>query len=319
MDATNNPYPSILLAEGATPTAVLDGPEPVLIPQGDQRLFLDVADHRLKRVNSSGVVTVVEGTGATVPSYPNDASLYLNGAGAWTTPSATVLNVSDTGVVTDWGLALKGDTVIYWNGASDATVTGIAGGVRGQRLMLVNSGGANLYLSNQDARSQAANRLWNAVSSGPTPVAQTGSAVYSYSGTPGNIWKLVAHDQGPWITPPYSAANYTGYNGNSWTVTAGQVLADRYLLRGRTLLFTLYLNGTTVGGSASSYLARTAYGYSTTGTMAGTILAAAQGGTVLTPIPLAQGSQIVLQSGPTGAYYAAGNCTLYGTSSLEVT
>ena len=50
--ASDNPFPSLLVVEGATPSSP---------PSGDQRLFVDSADHKLKRVNSSGTVTVVEG------------------------------------------------------------------------------------------------------------------------------------------------------------------------------------------------------------------------------------------------------------------
>lgn len=45
-----NPFPSVLLVEGSTPASPTSG---------DDRLFVDSADHVLKWVNSSGVVTPV--------------------------------------------------------------------------------------------------------------------------------------------------------------------------------------------------------------------------------------------------------------------
>jgi len=49
---SNNPFPSVLVVEGtvpATPAA------------GNQRVYIDSADHKFKRVNSGGSVTTIEG------------------------------------------------------------------------------------------------------------------------------------------------------------------------------------------------------------------------------------------------------------------
>lgn len=54
MKASDNDFPSVLVAEGATPAAPA---------AGSQRVFIDSADHKLKRVNSSGTVTTVESAG----------------------------------------------------------------------------------------------------------------------------------------------------------------------------------------------------------------------------------------------------------------
>lgn len=90
--ASDNPYPSVLVVEGtapATPAA------------GDQRLFVDSADHKLKRKDSSGTVTTVEGGGATLPA---DALGYLSndGAGSLSWAGALpVVNVRRYGAVGD--------------------------------------------------------------------------------------------------------------------------------------------------------------------------------------------------------------------------
>jgi hypothetical protein len=52
--ASDNPFPSVLVVEGSAPASP---------SAGNQRLFVDTADHKLKRVNSSGTVTTVEGGG----------------------------------------------------------------------------------------------------------------------------------------------------------------------------------------------------------------------------------------------------------------
>lgn len=55
--ASNNPFPSVLVVEGSAPASPA---------AGDQRLFIDSADHKLKRKDSSGTVTTVEGGSATL-------------------------------------------------------------------------------------------------------------------------------------------------------------------------------------------------------------------------------------------------------------
>jgi hypothetical protein len=54
--ASDNPFPSVLVVEGSAPSSP---------SAGNQRVFIDTADHKLKRVNSSGTVTTIEGSVAT--------------------------------------------------------------------------------------------------------------------------------------------------------------------------------------------------------------------------------------------------------------
>lgn len=56
MKASDNEFPSVLLAEGTAPASPA---------AGSQRLFVDTADHRVKRVDSTGTVTSLEGDGVT--------------------------------------------------------------------------------------------------------------------------------------------------------------------------------------------------------------------------------------------------------------
>jgi hypothetical protein len=50
---SDNPFPSVLFDEGSTPSSPA---------AGHQRLFIDSADNRVKRVNSSGTVAIIEST-----------------------------------------------------------------------------------------------------------------------------------------------------------------------------------------------------------------------------------------------------------------
>jgi hypothetical protein len=55
--ASDNQFPSVLFTEGAVPA------NPAA---GDQRIYIDTADKKLKRVNSAGTVVNIEATGSGV-------------------------------------------------------------------------------------------------------------------------------------------------------------------------------------------------------------------------------------------------------------
>lgn len=59
MKASDNPYPSILVAEGATPATPA---------AGRQTLFFDSADHALKRLDENGDVFTILAYGTDDPS-----------------------------------------------------------------------------------------------------------------------------------------------------------------------------------------------------------------------------------------------------------
>lgn len=74
--ASDNLFPKVLIVEGSAPSSP---------SAGDQALFIDSADHKLKRKNSSGSVTTVEGSPADIldlPTAETDASLVLAPDGA---------------------------------------------------------------------------------------------------------------------------------------------------------------------------------------------------------------------------------------------
>lgn len=105
--ASDNEFPSLLVKEGSAPSSPA---------AGDQRVYIDSSDHKLKRKNSSGTVTVVEGLADT------GVITYLDGtvASAPATPAAGKLRLyAKTGKV----LAVKDD-------AGVETVLGAGGGAK---------------------------------------------------------------------------------------------------------------------------------------------------------------------------------------------
>lgn len=81
---SDNEFPSVLYKEGSAPA------NPAA---GDQRTFIDSADHKFKRVNSSGTVTTIEGGGGS--AVANSARVLYTG-GDKTTTSSTFVDVDAT-------------------------------------------------------------------------------------------------------------------------------------------------------------------------------------------------------------------------------
>jgi hypothetical protein len=80
--ASDNQFPKVLITEGAGPSSPASG---------DQALFIDSADHKLKRKNSSGTVTTIEASGSVATDTIWDAKGDLAvGTGADTAAKLTV-------------------------------------------------------------------------------------------------------------------------------------------------------------------------------------------------------------------------------------
>lgn len=99
---SDNAFPSILITEGTEPSAPA---------AGKQRLYIDSTTHHLTRTNSSGTETDIESGGAPAESavtftdittnnastskhgylkkLDNTAAHYMDGTGAWSTPSGS--------------------------------------------------------------------------------------------------------------------------------------------------------------------------------------------------------------------------------------
>lgn len=153
----------------------------------------------------------------------------------------TLLLPTTTGAVTNWAPGLAGHTVLFWNGAADLTINSIAGGVSGQIVTIKNIHTTTKILLTHNIGGTAG--LFNRATSAATPIGPSGAATYQYY--PGVGWHLIAHDQGAWITPPFSAAEFAPEVG-TWTVSAGNVSYRKYKLQGSTLFYKLGLTGTSL-------------------------------------------------------------------------
>jgi hypothetical protein len=169
----------------------------------------------------------------------------LTASGLITGRDVTRISSTATGTQNDWNPGIvKGTTYIEWAGASALTVTGIAGGFEGSVLIFKAAGAAApATFAHASASSAVGARFSNIASSGPTPVANLGYAIWVHNGT---YWVLVSHDQGSWITPAFSAANYTAFSAGTWTVEASDIGVLRYVLHGKTLSVQLAIDNTTV-------------------------------------------------------------------------
>lgn len=210
----------------------------------------------------------------------------------------TVVTSTATGAQNNFDPGIAGDTIIRWNGASSAAITGFSQGYDGQRLTIVNVTASQIFtVADSSSSSTAGKRCLNRVASAPTPIALKGSMTYVYDGTSA-AWRLVQHDQGGWIAAPFVAGDYTASTGN-WTVISGNVTTARYRLNGTDLEFDLLVTGTTVTATPAT-LRRLLFGFTSAATrqLSSGALAIDNGGTEVV-------AQTDIQSGETFLRVAA--------------
>lgn len=175
-------------------------------------------------------------------------------AGAVAATGPTVQTTTATGTQNDFGVTGARHLILRCNNASLLTFTGFAAGSDGDEIDVVSIGAGQVDLPHQNAGSAAANRFINLATSAPSSLAAgSGTARYVYDGTTAR-WRLVAHEQGAWITPTFAAGNFTGSASMTWTVGAGDVVAYCYSLSGRRLSIRISLVTTTIGGTPAGEL-----------------------------------------------------------------
>lgn len=59
---------------------------------------------------------------------------------------------------------------------------------------------------------------------------------------------------GIWTETPFSAANFNAASGGIWTVSAGNVIVNRYTVNNKTMIWAVHIQGSSLGGSASAQL-----------------------------------------------------------------
>lgn len=204
-------------------------------------------------------VLIGEGTAAIASTSAGTTGQLLTSRGAaldptFQTPVAVQLVQTTTLVGAQNDVVLTASvTELRLNNATLVTISGFAAGIDGQRVALISIGAGQVDLLPQSALSVAANRLINFATVGTTSLsAGSGTALIEYDATTAR-WRLIAHEQGAWITPAYLAANFTA-NAGTWTVDSGDVTTYQYVLRGRTLTLAFYLDTTTTSGGMGADL-----------------------------------------------------------------
>jgi hypothetical protein len=213
-------------------------------------------------------------------------------------------------------------TVLLTPVGGNVTMQGIKAGYHGQRLRVVHRGaaGTQINLVHSSPSAATADRLFNWVTSAPTSLVPTGVADYEYD-VNGPYWKLVAHEQGGWIAPPFFASDYVGAGGATWTVTAGAVAANRYYLRGTMLSCFFYLGSTTIGGAGTQLQIRVPGGYTSPVTWAGATRPAQfyDAGGQVEALAGVIGNVIALQKNSNAIFAAGASPVLFLSISFEVT
>lgn len=162
------------------------------------------------------------------------------------------VSISTTGNIDN--LDFSNASLVRMTGASDWTLRGLLAGYAGQIVTIVCQGAGNGYLAHENTNSSAANRLKNPATSTTTPLAAgVGVVQYQYDGTT-QRWRLIQHDQGAAIAVAHAGGNFTASGSMTWTVESADQLSFSYLVRGRNVLLNINLDGTVVGGVASSAL-----------------------------------------------------------------
>jgi hypothetical protein len=133
------------------------------------------------------------------------------------------------------------------------TISGLEAGAPGQRLILVSAGAGQVDLLNQNTGSVSANRFLNGVQ-GPLSLSPgSGRAIIEYDASTFR-WRVIHHEQGAWISVPYSAAVFAGYHTMMWTVDAVDLKVFKYMLRGKTMTLVMSVEDSSVGGTLDAFL-----------------------------------------------------------------
>ena len=168
---------------------------------------------------------------------------------------ANLFNVSTiTSTGNQVAVTTSGVTTIRCNNATLLTIQGLVAGVAGQRVRIVSVGAGQVDLAHQNAGAADADKLINfATSASSSLAAGVGWAEYEYDATTAR-WRMVAHEQGAWITPTFAAGNFTGATDMTWTVDEADVLTYAYYLKGRTISVAVQVQTSDVGGTPNANL-----------------------------------------------------------------
>jgi hypothetical protein len=258
-DGNGNPLSSgtitFLAAGTATPLATFQ--DSALTIANTNPVVLDAAGRWVQGVYLQPVgykIVIRDQFGVIIATYDNVFPSNAIGSIASST-------IATAGVVTALPLPANsgGDLVIYMTNPTLTTIQGIAAGQANQGLTIIATGAGQVDLANQNVGAAAATRLMNFATSANTSLSPPlgtgtgGEARFIYDAV-ALRWRMVAHDQGTWITPAFNAANYTASAG-TWTLQAGDVTANAYRLSGKTLQWNLNLVTTSVSNAGVNLIA----------------------------------------------------------------
>jgi hypothetical protein len=214
----------------------------------------------------------------------------------------------------------RGDLAIFCNNASLLTIQGIVAAQNGQTLTIVSIGAGNVAIDNQSGSASAANRIANQVTGTITLVAGVGRVTMTYDST-NSRWRVLQHEQGAWITPTFNAGDFTASGGGTWTVAAGDVTTYTYLLSGRIMTVSWYLQTTSVSGSPNNLFIAIPNGLTATKNMLTAIVVSDGGASNSLGFARASasGATVTIEKVPTAAWGTTTDTTYaYGTISFEV-
>lgn len=241
--------------------------EPFLRNELARRLILSGLSINISGVISATIpifsVSVLTGTPSRVAAFDGSgngiSTLVTN---ALVDPAAAIAAsklAAGSGIVTvllssvavnqnDWSPGIVGNTVIEWSGASNITITGLSGGVVGQRVSIKNLSSKVISLPHHSGSSISANQFHNSITSGPTWVAPGGNISYTYDSS---FWVLETHQQGAWITYAFNAGDFTASGGGTWIVGSQTIL---YRLDGNTLSVKFSATSSNITGSPGNLI-----------------------------------------------------------------
>jgi hypothetical protein len=206
--------------------------------------------------------------------------------------------------------------------AAPLVIQGIKAGYHGQRVLFQAQTSFQVDFPNNSPAAAAPDRLLNVVTSAPTSIlhpAGRGWAEYEYDGS-GQAWRLISHEQGGYISPPFNAGDYFAAGPMTWAVTAGQVPRCAYKLSGRSLTVDLGTSGSTFGGTASNQAFRTVPGgYTAAAGMNAPIGGGDAAGAFASALWGASGGNLIFLKTFTGAPFALGpGVAFYAVMTFEV-
>lgn len=175
----------------------------------------------------------------------------------------SVVGISDSDITQQGNVnnfALLGADVIRFTNTVNLTLTGIVPTRTSQQVILLAVGTGRVDVANASTLSEAANQVLTGVRDTISLAPGAGYARLYYDGTDAQ-WRVITHEQGAALTPPFLATDYTSDTG-SWTVTADQVKTFGTYLNGSLLYVTLRLLSTVPVGNPTKLFINLPFGYS---------------------------------------------------------